>query len=141
MGINQTGAPRPEDVRTASEFLKGLANPNRLLIVCALVRGECSVGDMEEALGIRQPTLSQQLAALREAGLVATRRSNKQVFYRLANARVAGVVAELERVFCGKTKRSSIQSEKGTTPLTEARRDHGSAQFANVITLKPRVLT
>ncbi|GAA2821698.1 sulfite-sensing transcriptional repressor BigR [Aminobacter aminovorans] len=84
----------------ASEFLKKLANPNRLMIVCALVDGERSVRELEDSLGIRQPGLSQQIAELREAGLIAGRKESKSVFYRLADERVAAVVSLLYRMFC-----------------------------------------
>jgi DNA-binding transcriptional ArsR family regulator len=62
--------------------LKKLANPNRLMIVCALVNGERSVRDLEDSLGIRQPGLSQQIAELRDAGLIAGRKESKSVFYQ-----------------------------------------------------------
>jgi len=45
----------------ASKFLKALANDNRLVILCSLAEGEKNVGELERILGIRQPTLSQQL--------------------------------------------------------------------------------
>src|SRR5690606_27447748 len=60
-----------EKVGDASAFLKKMSNPDRLLVCCALVEGERSVRDLEEVLGIRQPGLSQQIAELREAGLIA----------------------------------------------------------------------
>jgi DNA-binding transcriptional ArsR family regulator len=83
-----------------AERLKAIANPNRLMIVCALVEREYSVGQLEEALGIRQPTLSQQLTVLREAGVVAARRESKQIFYCLAEAKAARLVAALHAIFC-----------------------------------------
>ena len=89
-----------ENVTEASEFLKKLANPNRLMIVCALVDGERSVRDLEDTLGIRQPGLSQQLAELREAGFVSGRKESKSVFYRLADERVVEFVAMMHRMFC-----------------------------------------
>lgn len=84
----------------ASEFLKKLANPNRLMIVCALVDGERSVRDLEDTLGIRQPGLSQQIAELRDAGLIAGRKESKSVFYRLADERVSTIVSLLYSMFC-----------------------------------------
>ncbi|MCA1443039.1 helix-turn-helix transcriptional regulator [Ensifer sp. IC4062] len=84
----------------ASALLKTLANQNRLMIVCTLVEGEHSVGELEEMLGIHQPTLSQQLTVLREAGIVATRRDAKQVFYRLAEDKAARLVMALYEIFC-----------------------------------------
>lgn len=89
-----------DNVTEASEFLKKLANPNRLMIVCALVDGERSVRDLEDTLGIRQPGLSQQIAELREAGLVAGRKESKSVFYSLADGRVAQFVVMMHRMFC-----------------------------------------
>lgn len=61
----------------ACALLKVLANPDRLLLMCQLSQGELSVGEVEQLLGIRQPTLSQQLGVLRESGLVNTRREAK----------------------------------------------------------------
>lgn len=86
-------------VDEASELLKSLANPNRLSIFCMLLEGERSVAEIESELGIRQPTLSQQLGELREAGLVATRRGAKHVFYRVADDRAGRIVATLREVF------------------------------------------
>lgn len=83
-----------------AELLKTLANRNRLMIVCKLVEGEFSVGQIEEELGIRQPTLSQQLTILREAGIVSTRREAKQIFYRLTEEKAARLVAALHAIFC-----------------------------------------
>lgn len=87
-------------VDEASAFLKTLANPDRLMVACALVDGERSVRELEDLLGIRQPGLSQQLAALREAGLVAGRKEGKQVFYRLADPRVQTFITTMHRLFC-----------------------------------------
>lgn len=84
----------------ASEFLKKLANPNRLMIVCALVEGERSVRDLEDTLGIRQPGLSQQIAELRDAGFISGRKESKSVFYRLADERAKAIVSLLHSMFC-----------------------------------------
>lgn len=65
----------------ACVLLKVLANPGRLLLMFCLSLGELSVGELEEELGIRQRTLSQQLGLLRESGLVATRRESKNIFF------------------------------------------------------------
>jgi ArsR family transcriptional regulator len=81
-------------------LLKTLAHPARLMLVCTLVEGEFSVGALEEALGIHQPTLSQQLNVLREAGIVETRREGKQIFYRLAEEKAARLVGALHAIFC-----------------------------------------
>ncbi len=101
----ESGAAAPlsamgEKVLEASGFLKKLANPDRLLVCCALMEGERSVRELEEQLGIRQPGLSQQLAELRRAELVVPRKDGKQVFYSLADHKVRTVIETLHRLFC-----------------------------------------
>jgi DNA-binding transcriptional ArsR family regulator len=84
----------------ACALLKLLANPDRLLLMCQLSLGELCVSDLEERLGIRQPTLSQQLGVLREAGLVATRRDGKSIFYSVASPEALAVMTVLYQQFC-----------------------------------------
>lgn len=86
----------------ATATLQVLANPDRLLLLCHLALGECCVSDLEAALAIRQPTLSQQLGVLRTNGLVATRRKGKYVHYRVADAAVHALLDTLYRVYCKK---------------------------------------
>jgi DNA-binding transcriptional ArsR family regulator len=68
-----------EHAREASELLKALAHEGRLMILCDLLRGEKSVGELEALLSRRQSTVSQQLARLRLEGLVSTRRDGQTV--------------------------------------------------------------
>lgn len=89
-----------ESAMQASVFLKALANPHRLLILCHLAEGEMSVGALEQALQLRQPTLSQQLARLREEALVETRRAGKMIYYRLASNEAHRVIELLYELFC-----------------------------------------
>ncbi|WP_036020454.1 ArsR/SmtB family transcription factor [Paraburkholderia mimosarum] len=84
----------------ACTLLKVLANPDRLLIMCRLSQDELSVGELEEQLGIRQPTLSQQLAVLRENGLVTARREGKNIFYSVASVQALAVMDVLYQQFC-----------------------------------------
>jgi DNA-binding transcriptional ArsR family regulator len=84
----------------ACALLKALANPDRLLLMCQLSQEELSVGELEELLGIRQPTLSQQLGVLRENDLVATRREGKNIFYSVASPQALAVMAVLYEQFC-----------------------------------------
>ncbi|WP_027134829.1 sulfite-sensing transcriptional repressor BigR [Geminicoccus roseus] len=84
----------------AAGLLRTLANPNRLMIVCTLAEGEFSVGQLEERLEIRQPTLSQQLTVLRDSQIVRTRRESKQIFYRLSERKAAALVEALYTIFC-----------------------------------------
>ncbi|SFJ53721.1 transcriptional regulator, ArsR family [Bosea sp. OK403] len=101
--VTQAPINRAELASRAAEvagLLKTLAHPNRLMIVCTLVEGEYSVSQLEEMLDIHQPTLSQQLTVLREAGIVETRREARQIFYRLTEQKAASLVAALHAIFC-----------------------------------------
>ncbi|PWR19639.1 ArsR/SmtB family transcription factor [Zavarzinia compransoris] len=95
------GADLQPMAEQAAEFLKVLANANRMMIVCHLLGGERSVADLEAELGIRQPTLSQQLGILREAGIIAGRREAKSVIYRLTDERARPLIALMNSLFCG----------------------------------------
>jgi DNA-binding transcriptional ArsR family regulator len=84
----------------ATAFLRTLANPDRLLLLCQLTSGEHCVGDLETDTGIPQPTLSQQLAVLRREELVSTRRDGKQIYYCIADQRVLAMLGQLHQLFC-----------------------------------------
>ena len=84
----------------AADFLKSMANENRLLILCHLSEGEVSVSDLEIMLGLRQPTLSQQLARLRNDGLVATSREGKTIYYSIASEDVGKMLEFMYNLFC-----------------------------------------
>jgi DNA-binding transcriptional ArsR family regulator len=86
--------------KEASDFLKALAHPSRLLILCILCEGEKSVTELERLLALRQPTVSQQLARLRSDGLVATRRDGKAIYYSLASDHVRAIIDAVRGVFC-----------------------------------------
>ena len=82
--------------------LKLLANEERLLLLCQLSQGEMCVSDLEEKLGIRQPTLSQQLGVLRSEGVVTARRDGKRMFYSVADPKALQVLEVLYRLYCPK---------------------------------------
>jgi len=84
----------------AVTLLKLLANQDRLLLLCELSQGELCVSDLEQRVGVRQPTLSQQLAALRSAGVVATRRESQRIFYSVADPACIEILAVLYRLYC-----------------------------------------
>ncbi len=84
----------------ASELLKALSNRHRLLIICQLVDGERSVGELAEALDLRDSTVSQHLALLRRDGLVSARRDAQSIFYSIASEPAREVLTTLYRVFC-----------------------------------------
>jgi DNA-binding transcriptional ArsR family regulator len=89
-----------ENAQQASEFLKALSHEVRLLILCFLIDGEKSVGEIERMLKLRQPAVSQQLARLRADGLVETRRDGKNIFYSLARSEVRDIIGALHEAFC-----------------------------------------
>lgn len=80
------------------DALKALGHPLRFRILEALHAGERNVGEIEEATGITQPGLSQQLAVIRAAGLVRTRKAAKLVFYRLDEDALAQVRDRIGRL-------------------------------------------
>ena len=89
-----------DTAREASEFLKALAHESRLMILCNLLDGEKSVGELEGFLSLRQSTVSQQLARLRLEGLVSARRDGKTIHYSIADDRVRAVIGVLYGAFC-----------------------------------------
>jgi DNA-binding transcriptional ArsR family regulator len=94
----------PEVLRSAAAqavaALKLLANEQRLLLLCQLSRGEMCVSELEECLGIHQPTLSQQLGVLRSEAVVNTRREGKNIFYSVADPALLEILAVLYRLYC-----------------------------------------
>ena len=88
----------------ACRLMKVLSNPDRLLLLCELAQGEKRVGELEELVGVAQPTLSQQLGVLREEGIVSTRREGKNIIYRIDSPRTLAVMDVLYQQFCGTGK-------------------------------------
>lgn len=84
----------------ATDLLKALANRNRLMLLCQLVGGEKSVGELAGLLEIRDAAVSQQLALLRKDGLVAARREAQTIYYRLTSDQAAKVIESLYAIFC-----------------------------------------
>lgn len=84
----------------ASDLLKALSNRHRLLIVCQLIDGERSVGDLAELLGLRDSTVSQHLALLRKDGLVSARRDAQTIYYSIASDAAREILTALYRVYC-----------------------------------------
>ena len=88
-----------ESAEDAAAFLKALANPDRLVILCQLTEGEKTVTELGGLLKLRQPTLSQQLARLRADALVRTRRDGKHIYYALASPEAMRVIELLHAMF------------------------------------------
>ena len=85
----------------AAGLMKALGNESRLMILCMLTEGERSVSDMNEIIPLSQSALSQQLARLRQQGLVKTRRESQTIFYSLANGPADRVIHLLHNIYCG----------------------------------------
>ena len=93
------------NAKRASDFLKALAHESRLMMLCILAEGEKSVSELEQELGLRQPTVSQQLARLRADGLVSTRRDGKIIYYSVASDEARVVIGAIYDVFCRKVRK------------------------------------
>lgn len=86
-------------IGAASDFMKAISNPVRLSILCVLLEGERTVSELEDMLDVHQPTLSQQLGALREAGIIEGRREARAVVYRVADPRAGQLIGHLRLLF------------------------------------------
>ena len=104
-----------DSAEAASDFLKALANENRLLLLCLLAEGEKSVTELESILALRQPTVSQQLARLRADHLVNFRRDGKTIYYSLASDDVRRVITLLYEMFCEPRGAKPTADGKATT--------------------------
>ncbi len=98
-------------------FAKALADPTRQGIMQLICCQWLSVGEIVEAVGVRQPTVSHHLAILRQAGLVNARTEGKQTFYSLNQSRVAACCGELIQVLAPETSAASaINEDLGGSP-------------------------
>jgi DNA-binding transcriptional ArsR family regulator len=117
-----------------AERLRKFGQPLRLMILSLLLEGEKSVSELDKATGIGQPGLSQQLAELRRAELVTTRRQAKQVFYNIADESVELCVRSIEAVFGSGDPRVALHLGM-KPPEARARSDGvaGAAHFVRIL--------
>jgi DNA-binding transcriptional ArsR family regulator len=119
----------------AAEKLKVYAQPQRLMILSFLAGGEATVGEIDHATNIGQPALSQQLAALRRADIVKTRREGKQIWYDLADATARLCVNTMEALL--KDEPDQGQLFEAATARSPARKrkptNAGVAGFAKIL--------
>ena len=94
-------ADMKEHAADAAGLMKALGNESRLMILCMLTEGEQSVSDLNDIIPLSQSALSQQLARLRQQGLVKTRRESQTIFYSLANGPADRVIHLLHDIYCG----------------------------------------
>jgi len=88
-----------ENSGQAGQFLKLLANRNRLMVLCSLIDEELSVSELNERIPLSQSALSQHLATLRNAGTVSIRREGQTIYYRIQDNRVKRMLATLADLF------------------------------------------
>ncbi|MGA9488036.1 MAG: metalloregulator ArsR/SmtB family transcription factor [Methylocella sp.] len=96
----------------AAAFLKILANDWRLMILCELLKGERSVGELEEIVNLSQSALSQHLARLRRSHLVKTRRESQTIYYSIADPGVKKVIGALYDLYCGPTNGREFERKR-----------------------------
>ena len=91
-----------EHASDAAGLMKALGNESRLMILCILAEGERSVGDLNKMVPLSQSALSQQLARLRQQGLVNTRRESQTIYYSLSSGPADRVINLLHDIYCGR---------------------------------------
>lgn len=119
---------------SVTEKLKIYAQPQRLMILSCLLRGERNVAEIGEATGIGQPALSQQLAELRRAELVSTRKEAKLVYYTLAGEDVELCVRNMETIFGGLGGPAAMNTVPRSPQNAPAKHKvSGAANFARIL--------
>jgi ArsR family transcriptional regulator, virulence genes transcriptional regulator len=84
----------------AEKMLKLLANSKRLLILCNLLRKECSVNELSKLVDLSQSALSQHLAKMRNEGLVSTHKQGTTIYYRISKPEVEAILSTLYLIYC-----------------------------------------
>ncbi len=100
-----------------AQLLKVLTHPTRLAILSILRDGEHCVCHMEAHLGFRQAYISQQLAILREAGLVQDRRDGWNIFYRVTDPKIYSILDSVQAVVGEDSSPSSKESVQCACPM------------------------
>ena len=95
-----------DNAHKASTLLAAMANEKRLMILCQLVEGERSVGELADLLEVRPSTVSQHLALLRKDGFVTSRRDAQTLHYSLAGEEARSVLETLYSLYCAPRRRS-----------------------------------
>jgi len=90
-----------EHAADAAGLMKALGNESRLMILCLLTDQERSVSELNEMISLSQSALSQQLARLREQGIVQTRRESQTIYYSLAPGPADQIIHLLHDLYCG----------------------------------------
>ncbi len=111
----QTMEIAPEQFRAiaceVSDFLKQLANEQRLIILCHLADGEKSVRELQHLLGLDQSSTSQHLARLRKQGIIQARRDSQSNYYSICDDKVFQVIQLLHEIYCSDPETSPGSSQ------------------------------
>ncbi len=75
-----------------ADKLKAMAHPHRLCIIKGLMDGSCNVTKIQECLGLPQSTVSQHLAKLKSAGIIAGVRNGLEICYRVVDEEIINIV-------------------------------------------------
>jgi DNA-binding transcriptional ArsR family regulator len=84
----------------AEQLLKLLANSKRLLILCHLLKQECSVNELEALVDLSQSALSQHLAKMRREGVLAVRKKGTHAYYFINKPEVEAILSTLYLIYC-----------------------------------------
>ena len=110
-GVGAVSAdPMREHAADAARLMNALGNESRLMILCMLAEKERSVGEINDVVLLSQSALSQQLARLRQQGLVKTRRASQMIYYSLVDGPASEVIRLLHDLFCGNDSGASGRS-------------------------------
>ena len=88
----------------ASELMRTLGHRDRLMVLCHLISGEKSVGELAGLLEIPQSPLSQHLARMRKEDLVTTRREAQTIYYSIASSEATRMVELMHELYCSETR-------------------------------------
>ncbi|WP_228727383.1 ArsR/SmtB family transcription factor [Novosphingobium aureum] len=113
-------AEAPAMAEAPIDLIKAIGHPLRYAILCCVAQGERNVGEIEALTGIGQPTLSQQLSVLRNAGLVTARREAKLVFYEVENSALAQVCGAFQLICPADFRREMVSKMAGDVAPPEA---------------------
>jgi DNA-binding transcriptional ArsR family regulator len=89
-----------KNAEKAALLLKQLANTRRLMILCLLMEGEKTVNDLVKAVGLSQSALSQHLAKMREAKLLASEKRGQMVYYSISSMQAQALLSTLCVMYC-----------------------------------------
>lgn len=101
MKVTKKTADLARNAQRAEDMLRQLAHAGRLRLLCSLVEGEKSAGELTEIAGLSQSAVSQHLKKLRDAGLVSAQRRGQMIIYSLDNPEARALLQALYRIYCG----------------------------------------